>query len=162
METFGQRLSRIRKERNLTQQEIADRFNISAQAVSKWENDITSPDLDSLVILSEMLQVSVDELLGKEKKEATYIPLEKRKDINKLMFKIVINGSEGDKVRINIPLAVVKILLSSNNENKIISGNKALEGIDFQQLIALVEQGVIGEIVSIDTADGDHVRIVVE
>ena len=42
------------------------------------------------------------------------------------------------------------------------SGNKALEGIDFNQLFAMVEQGIIGELVSVESADGDHVSITVE
>lgn len=65
-ETFGQRLLRLRKAKGLTQEDIASRVTISPQAVSKWENDISSPDIQTLVSLSEILDVSLDELLGKE------------------------------------------------------------------------------------------------
>lgn len=67
-ETFGQRLSRIRKEKGLTQEDIAKRIVISPQAVSKWENDVSSPDILVLSSLADILGVSVDELLGHEKK----------------------------------------------------------------------------------------------
>lgn len=65
-ETFGQRLSRIRKEKGMTQEDIAKRIVISPQAVSKWENDISSPDILVLSSLADILGVSVDELLGRE------------------------------------------------------------------------------------------------
>lgn len=65
-ETFGQRLSRIRKEKGMTQEDIAKRITISPQAVSKWENDISSPDILILSNLADILGVSVDELLGRE------------------------------------------------------------------------------------------------
>ena len=65
-ETFGQRLSRIRKEKGLTQEDIAKRIVISPQAVSKWENDVSSPDILVLSSLADILGVSVDELLGRD------------------------------------------------------------------------------------------------
>ena len=42
METFGQRLTRLRKEKNLTQQQLAEQLNISRQALSAWERDKTN------------------------------------------------------------------------------------------------------------------------
>ena len=68
-ETFGQRLSRLRKEKGLTQEEIANQITISPQAVSKWENDISSPDILVLGNLADILGVSVDELLGRDSQE---------------------------------------------------------------------------------------------
>ena len=65
-ETFGQRLSRLRKEKGFTQEDIASQVTISPQAVSKWENDISSPDISTLGQLADLLGVSVDELLGRE------------------------------------------------------------------------------------------------
>ena len=65
-ESFGQRLSRLRKEKGLTQEDIANKITISPQAVSKWENDVSSPDIDYLTSLADILGVSVDELLGRK------------------------------------------------------------------------------------------------
>ena len=160
MKSFGNRLAELRRERNMTQYDIADRLNITAQAVSKWENDLTSPDIDTLIALSDIFDISVDELLGKEKKEALYVPEASRKDISQMVFRIKVNSADGDRVRINLPMAVVKVLVNSDLD--VISGNRALDSVDFHQLIMLVEQGVIGELVSVDSADGDHIVIIVE
>ena len=66
-ETFGQRFTRLRKEKGLTQEDIALKVNISTQAVSKWENDISMPDIAILGDLADILAISIDELLGKTK-----------------------------------------------------------------------------------------------
>ena len=162
MESFGTRLVDIRKEHNMTQNDIADRLNISAQAVSKWENDMTMPDIDTLVKLSDIFDMSLDELVGKQKSEPTLVPAEQRKDINKMVFRIRVVSHDGDQVRVNLPMAAVKIFINNDTANSVFVGNKALEGIDFNQIYAMVEQGIIGELVSIDSADGDHVTITVE
>ena len=161
-ETFGQRLARLRKEKGFTQEDIADKINISPQAVSKWENDISSPDIQTLIKLSDIFEVSLDDLLGKEKKGVEVVSPEKRKDINKMTFKIKVNSTDGDKVNVNIPVALIKACLDSGLEMPQVSGKVNLNNIDLKKIFELVEQGVIGELVSIDSADGDHVTITVE
>ncbi|MGN0814521.1 MAG: helix-turn-helix domain-containing protein [Candidatus Coproplasma sp.] len=162
-ETFGQRFARLRKNKGLTQEDIASKINITAQAVSKWENDISSPDISILPELSTLLGVSLDELLGKETpKPVEIVPEEQRKDVNKLTLKIIVNSSDGDKINVNLPLAIVKICLETGMKMPKINGSATLENIDLNQILLLAEQGVIGELVSVDSADGDHIIIVVE
>lgn len=62
--SFGKMLAKLRKERNLTQQELADILNVSNKTISKWETNTTAPDIDSLKRLSQVLNVPVDVLLG--------------------------------------------------------------------------------------------------
>lgn len=64
MENVGQRISEFRKEKNMTQMELADRMNISFQAVSNWERGISMPDISKLPELAEMFDVTIGELLG--------------------------------------------------------------------------------------------------
>lgn len=162
METFGQRFQRLRKAKGLTQEDVAEKLNISAQAVSKWENDLTSPDISVLAELSEMFGVTLDELLGKEVSgKAEVLPPEQRRDVGKLLLKITVD-SEGDKIRVNLPMALVKIFIDSGTEMPNVNGKDMLKNIDWKQVMSLVEQGVIGEIVSVDTADGDIIKITVE
>lgn len=67
---IGVHLKRIRKEKHLTQEQVAQRLNISRQAISRWENDLAMPDIDNLVVLSKLYEVSIEELLGE--KETIY------------------------------------------------------------------------------------------
>ncbi|MBR3935816.1 MAG: helix-turn-helix transcriptional regulator [Oscillospiraceae bacterium] len=77
-QTLGQKIAELRKAKNLTQLELATQLNITDKAVSKWERDISCPDINTFPKRAEILGVSVDELLqanasGKEndKKENT-------------------------------------------------------------------------------------------
>lgn len=159
-ETFGQRLSRLRKEKDLTQNDIADRVGVTAQAVSKWENDQASPDIDMLLTLSDIFNISVDELLGKERTTG-YVEEQSKKDIDKMIFKIVVKSAEGDNVNINLPFALIKVFINKDNGriDLINGGNQALQDIDFRKLIELVEKGVVGELATCESANGDKVSI---
>lgn len=161
-ETFGQRLTRLRKQKGMTQEDVGSRLNITGQAVSKWENDISTPDITMLCSISELFDISLDELLGKESKNDTAVFSEEKKDINKMLLKIIVDSADGDKVRVNLPVAIIKICLESGLAIPQINGNDSLKNIDFTQILSLVEQGVIGKLVEIDSADGDKVTIVVE
>ena len=62
--SFGKTLAKLRKERKLTQQELADLLNVTRQTISKWETNTTAPDIDTLKRISQVLNVPVDVLLG--------------------------------------------------------------------------------------------------
>ena len=64
--TLGRRIARLRLSHGMTQERLADIANVSAQAVSKWENDQSYPDILLLPLLAKTFGVSVDELLGVE------------------------------------------------------------------------------------------------
>lgn len=57
---IGDNLKRIRLKRELSQNEVADKLNISRQAVSKWERNISSPDIETLEKLRKLYDVSFD------------------------------------------------------------------------------------------------------
>lgn len=63
-QTFGQRLKNYRKEKDLTQQELAERIGVSDKTVSRWESDGGYPDVPTLVPLAQTLGVTVDDLLN--------------------------------------------------------------------------------------------------
>ncbi len=65
MNTMGERIKHHRKRLGLTQEQLAERLGVSPQAVSKWENNLSCPDISLLPELAEVLGISVDELLGK-------------------------------------------------------------------------------------------------
>lgn len=69
-ETLGRRIARLRLQHAMTQERLANIVNVSAQAVSKWENDLSYPDIMLLPVLAETFGVTVDELLGIQKAAA--------------------------------------------------------------------------------------------
>lgn len=65
--SFSEKLQRLRKNKNISQEELAEIMNVSRQAVSKWESGQSIPDIDKLVEISNYFNVSVDNLLKDEK-----------------------------------------------------------------------------------------------
>lgn len=64
--TLGERIQRGRKEAGLSQEELAELLGVSRQAVSKWENDSGYPEMEKMIRLSQIYQVSLDYLVGNE------------------------------------------------------------------------------------------------
>lgn len=69
---IGERLAELRVNHNMTQEEFAERLDVSRQAVSKWELDKTLPDVNKLLKISELYQVSVDYLLKGTEGESVF------------------------------------------------------------------------------------------
>lgn len=63
---IGENIQRLRKEKGLSQEYVAQKIGISRQSISLWEKNKTAPSIENLVVLSEILGVTVDELLGRE------------------------------------------------------------------------------------------------
>ena len=61
--SLGERLTKLRKEKNLSQEEVADKLNVTRQTVSKWETDGSTPDFDKIIPLCKLYDISTDELL---------------------------------------------------------------------------------------------------
>lgn len=66
---IGEKIYQLRTEKNLSQGDLADMLNVSRQSVSKWENNVAVPDLDKLIKLCDVFEISLDELTGREKRE---------------------------------------------------------------------------------------------
>ena len=155
----------LRRQKELRQEDLAQMLEVSPQAVSKWENDQTCPDISLLPRLAEILGVTVDELLsGKtEVQPAVKLePVQQRKDIKDMILRIVVDSADGDKVRVNLPLALVQLAVDAGIDLPQVSGKEALSGIDLKQILELVSHGVVGNLIEVDSADGDVVRIFVE
>lgn len=87
-EKIGKFIVKLRLEKNMTQQQLADKISISRQGVSKWENGRTLPDYYALIKLSEIFDVSIDELLAGEKNPKENVSLNLYKDRNNILKKM--------------------------------------------------------------------------
>ena len=163
--TLGNRIAMLRRRKELKQDALAEMLNVSPQAVSKWENDQSCPDISLLPKLSQILGVTVDELLTGKTEEVSAVrvlPPEQRKDIKDMMLRIIVDSADGDKVRVNLPLALAQVCLEMGMQMPQINGNEAMKNIDLGQIMQLVQQGAVGNLVEVDSTDGDVVRIFVE
>ena len=158
--TLGKRIGQYRRQRNMTQEELAQKLGVTAQAVSKWENDASCPDIALLPQLANLLGIRVDTLLtGEAEPEIRVLPPELRKDPKEMFLRILIDSADGDRVRVNLPLALVELMQDSKHPMGL---PDALKNVDLRQLLEMVRQGAVGNLVEIESADGDTVRIYVE
>lgn len=79
---LGEKIYELRTEKNMSQGDLADRLQVSRQSVSKWENNTAVPDLDKLIKICDVFEISLDEITGREvQKEKTSNKLEEIKEI---------------------------------------------------------------------------------
>lgn len=78
---FHKNLYQLRKSSGLSQEELAEKLNVSRQTISKWELGESSPDMEKLIILSDYFQISLDELVL-DRKPAAQTPPESNAPVN--------------------------------------------------------------------------------
>ena len=77
--SLGERLYNLRKSKNLSQEEVADKLNVTRQTVSKWETDESKPDFDKIVPICELYNITSEELLtGKKENSEVASPVENK------------------------------------------------------------------------------------
>ncbi|MDO4392880.1 MAG: helix-turn-helix transcriptional regulator [Bacillota bacterium] len=96
---FGENIKKVRTERNMTQQQMADKLLVSRQAVSNWENDRNLPDIEMLINIALTFEVSLDELiLGGH-------------TMNNMTEKLIKDGSETRRASLNVKLVRMGLIL---------------------------------------------------
>lgn len=97
--SFGSKIQMLRKDKGLSQKALARELNVSRQAVSKWETDEGYPEIDKIILMSDLFQVSLDYLMKdqvmQEKQEGYFFSHEKIKEYKSFQQKMgfVIGGS---------------------------------------------------------------------
>lgn len=158
--TLGKRIAELRKEKGLKQETVAESLAVSPQAVSKWENDLTCPDISVLPLLAEVLGVTVDKLLtGKEPEPIVQLAPTEEKD---LVLRMEIMASDGSLVRTNVPMSIANQYLSSDACSIVLTEAFQGQDLDLKSILGLAQFGVIGNLVEIQGADGSQLRIYVE
>ncbi len=91
---FGEKLQILRKENRMSQEKLAERINVSRQAISKWEKGVAVPDTDNIVQLSKFFQVPIEYLLLDEydaiEQVKTTVKYEEKKMSEKSIYMIVL------------------------------------------------------------------------
>ena len=165
MNTIGSRIAKLRKGKGLTQEELAAKLGVSAQAVSKWENDISSPDISLLPQLVRILGVTADELLTGKTSDVVLVPENQRRNIDELTLRVYVNSAAGDKVKVNLPMPLVRIALELGIDIAPKYADRelnSLRNVDLAKIVEMAEHGALGKLVEVESADGDIVEVVVE
>lgn len=61
--TIAEKIKQLRKDNSMTQEDLAEKLNVSRQTISKWETSVTIPDADNIVAISKLFNITTDELL---------------------------------------------------------------------------------------------------
>ena len=102
-QTLGMMISTLRKEKGMTQLELAEKMGVTDKAVSKWERDLSFPDINSIPKLAEIFEVSVDELMQ--------VKTETKESIGKnKVDEIVDTALKGIGVAMGIAVTVLSVL----------------------------------------------------
>ena len=115
---FKDNLIHLRKIKQLTQEEVADKVGVSRQAVAKWESGETVPDLDKCRLLAELFGVTLDDLANFEPEENFGMGVPPK---GKHMFGLV---TVGDKGQIVIPAKARKLFEISAGDQLVIVGDE--------------------------------------
>lgn len=158
MNTLGERIAAYRKKANLTQEQLAEKCSVTAQAVSKWENNLTAPDIVLIPRLVEIFNVTCDELLGARRVETVAVD-PATIDIGKMLFKIKVETADGEIVNVSMPLSVAEVEF----KDAVSFGKKEgkMSSIEMKQLISLVKNGAVGKLIEVES-EGDRIEIRVE
>lgn len=109
--TLGMMISSLRKDKGMTQLELAEIMGVTDKAVSKWERDLSCPDINSIPKLAEILEISVDDLMqGKTGTKGKDIK-EKKKNISRnKVDEIIDTALKGIGIAMGIAVTVLSIL----------------------------------------------------
>ena len=114
--TFGDIIVELRKEQNLTQQELAKKLNITDKAVSKWERGLSYPDITSISMLAKTLNVDSSYLIDLCKKEDNFNHYESKDSFKN----IIILSLKAIALAMSISVAVLNILDSIKTRDSFI------------------------------------------
>lgn len=81
--SFGENLISLRKQMGWSQDDLANNLNLSRQAISKWENDTSKPDIDNVKKISKIFSVTIDDLLNNEVPKEKAVALDVKKQEKK-------------------------------------------------------------------------------
>ena len=110
--SLGERLLELRKSKHLSQEEVADKLNVTRQTVSKWETDQTTPDFNKIVPLCELYDITANELLTGEKEVSEYDYSEELKNLEKEDY-ILTHRAKGIGIAIFLYCIAVVFLIVS-------------------------------------------------
>ena len=159
--SLGKRIQALRKAQGLTQEQLAERMGVTAQAVSKWENGQSCPDIMSLPRLAKALHTTADTLLTGESAETA--PAAPAKKPEELIVRLAFFAEDGTSFGLNLPFTVFRLgtmydlitftVQTNEGEHDAEQITRALADVDFKHIVRLIEGGANGTLVDINFGD---------
>ena len=147
MNTIGQNIAYFRKQKNMTQEELAEKMSVTAQAVSKWECDTSYPDITTIQALSKVLGISVTELLDGIQTPAQ-INDAPQEIIDRRIVRIEVQADK-TKIVTRFPVPAMKKAIENGTLERLI-------GEDFEEvasILGMIDAGMTGRLVDVNTPD---------
>lgn len=91
---FHNKLYNLRKQKGLSQEELANRLNVSRQTVSKWEVGDSTPDMEKLIAISDLFEISLDELVMDKVSDQMGETLSKSETVSQLKENVFTDGNK--------------------------------------------------------------------
>lgn len=109
---LGEKLFELRKSKNLSQEEVAEKLNVTRQTVSKWETNQSTPDFDKIIPLCDLFEISTDELLrGKKSEEVNEEKQEENAEPEKVMTRSEARKKMGEVTSTSILMYIVALVV---------------------------------------------------
>ena len=146
--TIGQNIAKYRKLCGLTQAELAEKLNVSVQAVSKWENDVSCPDIERIGELASTLNTSAESIISGE----SVTQVKKADDLSRRLLAISVKHTEGNEnvdVNVRIPAELIPKMKDNGALKALIGG----ESPEIDMALEMIQSGVVGPIVDVKTED---------
>lgn len=102
---FNNKLYELRKQKGFSQEELANRLNVSRQTVSKWEVGDSTPDMEKLIAISDLFGISLDELVLDKAPEPAPAPQSAKSELYADIKEKVLTEANGKKVRKGLKIA---------------------------------------------------------
>ncbi len=158
-ERIGEHIAAYRKKAGLTQEQLAEKMGVTAQAVSKWENGLTCPDLDSVARLSGFLGVSVEQLIhGEAAVPAVQVVETPQVGRRVLCIRVQVKDPATTNVTVRFPVELVLKAYEMGSLESLVGD----EAPFVEQAIEMIRQGTVGSLVDVETEEADVKIEVVE
>ena len=149
-EFIGEHIAYYRKKAGMTQEQLSEKMGVTAQAVSKWENGLTCPDLDSVARLSEILGVSVEQLIHGDSALPS-VKVVETPQVGRRVLCIQVQTKTPEVFNVTVRFPVELILKAY--EMGCLESLVGDEACFVEQAIEMIRQGAIGSLVDVETEE---------
>lgn len=148
MNTIGENIAYFRKQKKLTQEELAEKMSVTAQAVSKWECDSSYPDITVMQTLAKTLGVTVDDLLTGEQK----VPEVREASPAQIDRRIILIEVKADETNITtrFPVSIVKKAIANGTLRQLVGEDAYAQVASIE---GMIDSGMTGPLVDMDSPD---------